>query len=690
MAVSLIGLVELFLLLTGASFIYLASQRLKLPYTVLLVLFGSLLVPIALWTGTPLLQTLALSPELLFYVFLPVLLFESAYNMRIQDVIDNIRSIGLLAVVSLMISAGLIAGMLYGVFMLLGIQVPFIVFLLFGTLISSTDPVAVLALFKDFGAPKRLALIFEGESIFNDATAVALFFVILDIALTGFHGPSSLIHGGLTFLCMLTLGIVFGGLMGALTARALEYAKGNDFASITLSLVSAHLTFILAEIISHHAHIGDFELKISPIIATTIAAMFMGNYGRAKISPRAEEFTEKFWGQLAFIANSLVFILIGLLFIVLPVSFPSFIIPIIIGVVVVALARAASIYPVIGLLNWTKSERHIPLSWQHLLSWGSLRGALAITMVLLIPETYTPAGWTLDYSPRDLILALTVGCIYATLFIKATSMGWVIRKLRIDRPNHFEAIQKTFLEGLLLRRSLKRLDAFQSRGYISDDTYYYGSTKPAEALQEITKRLAAHTEGEQVRVVHQYLLGIERETLSELYSFHEISEAVYKRILLKLDLQNEAITHGTHLPVHGKFDRRDIFETLARLLRTMHGTNRNEDTESFTYYRTQKIIAEKVLASLPQFYNGYYEGLVAGPVLKALKDRYEKYIADLGSKIADIKTRLQNLPTLELRLTHAGLEKKSHDLVDSILVHKFYPPNIVVLAKRDADAVLYR
>jgi CPA1 family monovalent cation:H+ antiporter len=155
------------------------SQKLKLPYTVLLVIAGSLLVPISHIEFFSFITSFDLTPELLFFVFLPILIFESAYNMNIRNVTENIYSIGSLAVVGLLISTLFVGIGGYYAFEFAGFDVPMLALLLFGAIISATDPVAVLALFKEYGAPQRLTLIFEGESLFNDATGFAAFLVIL-------------------------------------------------------------------------------------------------------------------------------------------------------------------------------------------------------------------------------------------------------------------------------------------------------------------------------------------------------------------------------------------------------------------------------------------------------------------------------------------------------------------------------
>ena len=175
----------LFLMLAISSVSLFFAKRIKLPHTVLLVGIGVVLALLSSLPHFGFLDDLTLTPELLFFIFLPTLIFESAYNIHIKHLTSDALIITILSVVSLIVSALLIAFGLDIVLTLVGFDIPFILSLTFGAIISATDPVAVLALFKEYGAPRRLSLILEGESIFNDGTGVALFLVILAIAESG-------------------------------------------------------------------------------------------------------------------------------------------------------------------------------------------------------------------------------------------------------------------------------------------------------------------------------------------------------------------------------------------------------------------------------------------------------------------------------------------------------------------------
>lgn len=598
---------SIFILMLISIGTYFLAQRLHVPYTVLLVFVGSLLVPLTHVPGFEFLRAFYLTPELLFYIFLPILIFESAYNMRVRELMHNIYAVSWFSIGSLIISAIFIAGALFFIFRALGMEIPFLVTLLFGALISATDPVAVLALFKEFGVPRRLSFLFEGESLFNDGTALALFLVILEIALKGFSGLDTLAEGLFMFTTMVVGGIIFGIGMGFLFAKLIEKAGNNEHIEITLTLLVAHLTFILSEVISSHLVISGQKIHLSAIIATVMASMVIGNYGRSKLSSSVEHFMERFWSYFAFLANSLVFITMGLLFADLPIDFRRFIIPILITVLVVMAGRALSIYPVAGWLNFRKKEKEIPLSWQHLLAWGSLRGALAIIMVLLIPDTLSFPEWHFEFTIKEFITALTIGCIYFTLFVKALTIGLAIRHFHLNDLTATEKAGYHQSRAFIFSYGLEKLTSFFEKGYLNDGTYAKIKSislekrdKETHECEEIVDRHAIDMD----QALRVYALGIEKHSLELLLRYGEINEAVYKRILTKLDIQLDRVEEGLD-QVHALDEvfAPDWFEQIAYRMRqifwskpTAHDLLKNE----YMYYRAQEIIARKVMKALSQ------------------------------------------------------------------------------------------
>lgn len=633
----------IFVILGISSLALFWAKKLKLPHTVLLVLIGIGLGLLSFIPAFSFLGEFNLTPELLFYLLLPTLIFESAYNINARRMVEDAPIILVLAVVGLLVSTGVIAVALFYILAFLGVQIPFMVALLFGALISATDPVAVLALFKEYGAPRRLSLIFEGESLFNDATAVALFLVLLEVARFGYHGFDTILSGTITFTSMLVGGVLFGILIGGLFAKIVGWSRENEVASITITIVLAHITFIMAEVLSHHLHVGGFHFALSPIIATTVAALLMGNYGRSKIHPRAEEFVEKLWGQLAFWANSLIFILIGVLFVDIPNLSREMVGVVLITILIVAIARAISIYPVVELFNvFVKEEVKVPKSWQHLLSWGSLRGALAVTMVLLIPDDLAFEGWSLALSPKEFLLAITVGCIAATLFIKATTIQNVMRRLKLDEFTDIEKVEASEARALIHHEVQERIKKYEERGYVDPEVaarlYKQHEREYLDACKDLE---SGEVKALALRVLRMYAIGIEKMHLKQLYHYNEVNERVFKRLTGKLQLQLECIEIGNLAPnmsIHS--DGKDVFEHMANKIRAILDpeTEQQKIDNLYLYYRAQTIISRKVLKELQSIDPDSAKHIFTPEALSHVLELYTTFKDQSENKMKEIAT----------------------------------------------------
>lgn len=682
--------IEVFLALAVLMLIcigtYFLAGRLRIPYTVLLVIVGTILVPLSQFPFFSFLKSFELTPELLFFVFLPVLIFESAYNMNLREMTENIRSIAWLSVVSLLLSALFVAAGIYFLLAFIGFPIPFMAALIFGALISATDPVAVLALFKEYGAPKRLSLIFEGESLFNDGTSLALFLIILEIAIAGFHGMGTIAEGVFMFSTMVIGGVLFGLLMGFVFSKLIGRVKDNEHIEITLTMLVAHLTFILTEVLSHHLVILGQEIKLSSIIATVMASMVIGNYGRFKISPRVEEYMEKFWGYFAFLANSLVFILMGLLFAALPIHFDQFLLPIALTVAVVAIGRAFSIYPVVSFLNWTKSEAYIPLAWQHMLSWGSLRGALAVTMVLLIPDSLTLPGWTHEFSVKEFIAALTIGCIYFTLLVKATTIGPLMKKMKLVDLSPLESIEYHESRALITAKVLEKLKDFYEKGYMKVEVFERLKKEYEERYeQSLSLCQACFKSGPDnvARALQAYALGMEKRFLHELFVYQEITEAEFKEIVNKIQIQLARVEQGREqlTGINERFEK-DWFERLVDWGRERFRPSKKEALlmEEYRCYRAQEIILNKVirrLRAMGERFPGLFGDMVAFEAVMVL---YEKLHADtLGKRDKAAEKVGAELSFLNESFGRAALRKAEEKALDELLENEMLPPKLSIM-----------
>ncbi len=383
-------------LLLAVLVIAVVANRLRLPYTVALVLAGLVLGLV------PQLSGVQLTPDLILTIFLPVLLFEGAYNLPAHRLRRNLAPIALLAVPGVILGTAVTGALVHW---LLFLDWP--VALLFGAIISATDPVSVLALFRQFGAPHRLATIVEGESLFNDGTA----FVLFTILLVGVTEGRLDLAGGLADFAIEILGaLALGsavGYGGSLLLRTVD----DYLLEITATFVAAYGTFLLAE-----------RFHFSPVIAVVIAGLFFGNYGTATaMSERTNAAVSLTWEFAGFLANSLIFLLIGLALEIEALASAWW-------VVLVAFAasmagRVLSVYTLSPLLHGGIA---IPIGFRHVMVWGGLRGALSLALVLSLPlET----GEGEPFPERGLLLAMTFGVVGTSLLLQGLTMGPLLRRL---------------------------------------------------------------------------------------------------------------------------------------------------------------------------------------------------------------------------------------------------------------------
>ncbi len=334
------------------SVVVVAARRLRLPYTVGLVLIG-----LAVTLFSPL--QIQISPQIILALLVPPLVFEAAFHIRIDDLRRDFWLILLLAVPGVILTT-LLVGWLVAEGTGLAIQIT----LVFGALVSATDPVAVVALFRRLGAPRRLQVLLEGESLFNDGTAIVMFSLMVSIASAGTFSWTS---GVTQFITIAGGGLIVGILLGMLISQFISRID-EPLVETTLTVVLAFGSYLIAE-----------SLGVSGVLAVVAAGIVNGNAGPRGMSPTTRVVVFNFWETAAFLANSFIFLLIGLT-IHLQTLFANWQA---IGwaILAVLLARAVSIY---GLSIF---GREIPTTWKHILYWGGLRGAIALALALSLPET---------------------------------------------------------------------------------------------------------------------------------------------------------------------------------------------------------------------------------------------------------------------------------------------------------------
>jgi monovalent cation:H+ antiporter, CPA1 family len=377
------------LLLLIAIVVAILTQRLNLPYSVGLVAAG---IALAFLRFS---NTIALTKDLLFTVLLPPLIFQAAFYLDWRRLRRDLGVIVVLATLGVILSAGITT---LGMHYLANWQ--WLSALVFGVLIAATDPVSVIATFQESGARGRLVLLVEAESLFNDGTAAVFFVMILD--LVGGKSPSP-VNSALQLLLTAGGGLFTGAAIAAL-ALLLAGNTQDHLIEIALTTVAAYGSFLLAE-----------RFHMSGVLATLSAGLTLGNLGKdGRISDRGREAVQDFWGYAAFVANSLIFLLIGMH--VEMQDFGAVRVPALIAILLVTLGRAAAVYPCCAL--FLRSRQRVPAKQQHVLFWGGLRGALALALALALPAAVPE---------RETIIAISFAVVAFSIFVQGLTMKPILR-----------------------------------------------------------------------------------------------------------------------------------------------------------------------------------------------------------------------------------------------------------------------
>jgi len=378
-------------LLLIAAVVGMLVRRLRLPYTVGLTLAG---IGVAL---AHISLHVELTRELLFTALLPPLIFEAALQMRWRELRADAGLIVVLATIGIVLAAGIVA---------LGLRYvagwPWAAAIPLGVLISATDPVSVIATFKEAGATGRLRLLVESESLLNDGTVAALYGVAL-AATTG-----TAVGGGdvaVSFLVTVAGAIVCGALVGG-AVMLLAGRTDDHLIEITFSTVAAYGSFLLAE-----------KFGFSGVLATMTTGLLMGNVTAfGAFTDRGRDSIAFFWEYAGFVANSLIFLLIGMQLVAQHV--PEVLAVAGLTIALAILGRAVAVYGCCGL--FARSKRRVSLPHQHLLVWGGLRGALALALALGLPEAMPQ---------RNAAISVTFAVVAFSILAQGLTMTPLLRRL---------------------------------------------------------------------------------------------------------------------------------------------------------------------------------------------------------------------------------------------------------------------
>jgi|APSaa5957512622_1039677.scaffolds.fasta_scaffold05649_5 monovalent cation:H+ antiporter, CPA1 family len=487
------------LLILIALFVSVLAKRLRLPYTVGLVIMG---LGLTFFSS----NKIEISPEIIMGIFVPPLLFEASFHIRFDELRRDFGLIMLLAIPGVIMTTGLV-GM--AVQKGTGMELP--IALVFGALIAATDPVAVVALFKQLGVPKRLQILLEGESLFNDGTAIVMFGLMVDIAVKGeFVFTESLYD----FVRVAGGGVFVGVILGFIASQAIRRIH-DPLVETAITTVLAFSAYLLAE-----------DVHVSGVLAVVMAGIVSGNIGPRGMSPSTRILLNNFWEYGAFLANSLLFLIIGLTtdLQILIENWQA----IAVAILAILGARAVSIY---GFSFFSRDIQH---KWKHILYWGGLRGAIVLALALSLP---------IGFPERERLLAMAFGVVLFTLLVQGFSMDALVKKMglvkRTESQIEYERRHARFLSN---RAAFDHLEEMSKEGVLSDHIWQHMKAifKQREAflidaLQEILSNNPL-VEIEELDTARGEALRVQRTTLGNLFRGGIISEEIHEELVGEVDL----------------------------------------------------------------------------------------------------------------------------------------------------------
>jgi CPA1 family monovalent cation:H+ antiporter len=498
------------------------AERIGVPYPVLLVGVGAILAWLP-WVDVP-----TLSPEVVFYVFLPPLLYYAAYFIAPDDLRASARPIGLLSVGLVVVTTAVVAGVLLGI-----AGVPLAIALVAGAVVAPTDAVAATSVFARLDVPERLATIVEGEGLTNDGTALVLYTGAVGTAMVGAVHPGPLV---VTLLAAPAGGAALGLVVGWLAVQVRRRID-DSLLEITVSLVTPYLTYVLAE-----------GAQLSGVLATVTAGVYVGSHLSAIYAPGTRLQAFAFLDVLVFLLNVVLFTLVGMQLVRslhwIP-GVPAVRVVTVISAVVVVVIASRLVWmlsgPVTARLFGRVTEATV---WRErtVVAWAGMRGGLSLAAALAIPLRLTDGR---PFPDRDLVIVVAASVIVASLLIQGSSLPWLLRRLDLRAEDFGTAENKVRLKTA--RAALAWLD----------DPHHVDATdeatKSARSLYEAkVRRLELSPprddesddaqEMERYRALRLELVGVERSVLLTLRENGRINATLLRAIERDFDLEEARLT----------------------------------------------------------------------------------------------------------------------------------------------------
>ncbi len=384
-----LGVVTVVVLLAVAMIVGVLAERLRIPYSVALLVAS---VPFQFQSTAS-----HFAPSLLF-VFLPALVFEAAWNVDRSALLRRALTVAVLALPGVVVTALIVAAGLSAAG-----QLPFTLALLLGAILAATDPIVVIPILRRASVPTELAAIIEGESLFNDGVAIVLYTVFLSAIVS--HSSPGAWQIGVQAVTVSVVGAAIGLACAALTALTLR-GSGNVLLKIVGTVVAAYGAYLISD-----------RLHFSGIFAAVAAGIALQRFQRSASDLRSEDAVQFFWEALAFVANSLVFLLMGLRIEFVRIAHAAILV--LLTVALLAVARIVLSYAILPMAGLVRKR-----AWQHAVALSGMRGALSVALVLALPAGLAHRG--------DLVAAV-YGAVFVSLVVQGFTIGPVLGRLGLKQ-----------------------------------------------------------------------------------------------------------------------------------------------------------------------------------------------------------------------------------------------------------------
>ncbi len=674
------ALLALTLILTLVSLLVPAAERLHLPHTVLLALAGVALSFAGSWIATgkeqfgPLadaftgLYRLEVDTDLFLPLFLPPLLFTAGLTINVRRLWDEISAVLLMAIVAVVVCIAVVAGVVH-----VATGVDIMVCVLLGAIVSTTDPAAVIGIFRDVGAPKRLSILAEGESLFNDAVAIATFTFCIQYLVST---TSAEIAGGAEqagvagvlhhFAKEFLGGIVFGVLIARAAVFILPRLGDSNVAIVSVTVSLAYLSYLLA----------DRYLHISGVVSVVMAALTLAAYGPTHLHPRQWTSLQQVWHQLEFWSNCLIFVLASMVAAAVLPQIGWFYVWGMCAVVVGAmLARTLVVFGMLPMLERLRLVRPVDVRYKTILVWGGLRGAVTIVLAMV-----AAGDERLPPSIREFTAVLATMFVLFTLFVNATTLGLVMRLLGLDKLTHLELALRDRVLALCQVNVQRRLQEVIRTHNVRVEGLDVDPASGGEPRIDAPLPDLALSFDERLRVGLLTLCAREKELYLELFGQQILSRRMVARLTTRADRLIDAVRDGgpdAYLETLHAVALPDVWFRLALWLQRRVGYERPLTRQLASRFE-QLMLSQDVLAELTAFNRQSVTDLVgadAGARLGEMIDDRRKIVADALRALslqypgyADA-VRDRQLERAEIRFTSLEYAQR---LSDSIISREVY------------------